>query len=44
MPGRREAFSPVKGGGGVPNSNTANGTQPVIWDCHGAANQLWTRR
>ncbi|RSM38659.1 alpha-galactosidase [Actinoplanes sp. ATCC 53533] len=26
----------------VPNSNTANGTQPVIWDCGGAANQRWT--
>ncbi|MDP9793052.1 alpha-galactosidase [Catenuloplanes nepalensis] len=26
----------------VPNGNTANGTQPVIWDCNGAANQNWT--
>ncbi|MCA2211429.1 ricin-type beta-trefoil lectin domain protein [Jidongwangia harbinensis] len=26
----------------VPNGNTANGTQPVIWDCSGAANQRWT--
>ncbi|GAA3351249.1 ricin-type beta-trefoil lectin domain protein [Amorphoplanes nipponensis] len=26
----------------VPNSNTTNGTQPVIWDCNGAANQKWT--
>jgi alpha-galactosidase len=26
----------------VPQSNTANGTQPVIWDCSGAANQRWT--
>ncbi|MCM4078027.1 ricin-type beta-trefoil lectin domain protein [Paractinoplanes hotanensis] len=26
----------------VPGSNTANGTQPVIWDCNGAANQRWT--
>jgi lysophospholipase L1-like esterase len=26
----------------VPGSNTANGTQPVIWDCGGAANQQWT--
>jgi len=26
----------------VPNSATANGTQPVIWDCNGAANQRWT--
>ncbi|MFI6780192.1 glycoside hydrolase family 27 protein [Micromonospora sp. NPDC050276] len=27
----------------VPNSSTTNGTQPVIWDCNGAANQRWTR-
>ena len=26
----------------VPNSNTANGTQPIIWDCNGATNQKWT--
>jgi len=26
----------------LPASNTANGTQPVIWDCHTAANQQWT--
>ncbi|NYH45985.1 alpha-galactosidase [Micromonospora jinlongensis] len=26
----------------VPQSNTTNGTQPVIWDCNGAANQNWT--
>ncbi|MEV4119795.1 ricin-type beta-trefoil lectin domain protein [Micromonospora sp. NPDC049645] len=26
----------------VPNSSTTNGTQPVIWDCNGAANQRWT--
>ena len=26
----------------LPNSATANGTQPVIWDCNGAANQRWT--
>ncbi|MDY7086685.1 MAG: ricin-type beta-trefoil lectin domain protein [Actinomycetota bacterium] len=26
----------------VPGSNTANGTQPIIWDCNGAANQRWT--
>ncbi|MET8324033.1 alpha-galactosidase [Micromonospora sp. NPDC005189] len=26
----------------VPASNTTNGTQPVIWDCNGAANQRWT--
>jgi alpha-galactosidase len=26
----------------VPNSATANGTQPVIWDCNGGANQRWT--
>ncbi|MFG1660037.1 glycoside hydrolase family 27 protein [Micromonospora chersina] len=25
----------------VPQSNTANGTQPVIWDCNGGANQRW---
>ncbi|MFG2059318.1 glycoside hydrolase family 27 protein [Micromonospora sp. NPDC048930] len=26
----------------VPQSNTANGTQPVIWDCNGGTNQRWT--
>jgi len=26
----------------VPNGATANGTQPVIWDCNGGANQRWT--
>ncbi|MGW4942052.1 ricin-type beta-trefoil lectin domain protein [Actinoplanes sp. NPDC004185] len=26
----------------VPNSSTANGTSPVIWDCNGGANQQWT--
>jgi len=26
----------------VPASNTTNGTQPIIWDCHAAANQQWT--
>ncbi|WP_305788081.1 glycoside hydrolase family 27 protein [Symbioplanes lichenis] len=26
----------------VPQSTTANGTQPVVWDCSGAANQQWT--
>jgi ricin-type beta-trefoil lectin protein len=26
----------------VPNGSTTNGVQPVIWDCSGAANQLWT--
>ncbi|MGI5175250.1 glycoside hydrolase family 27 protein [Dactylosporangium sp. CA-152071] len=26
----------------VPNSSTANGTQPVIWDCNGGTNQRWT--
>jgi lysophospholipase L1-like esterase len=26
----------------VPGSNTTNGTQPIIWDCGGAANQRWT--
>ncbi|WP_144127857.1 glycoside hydrolase family 27 protein [Catellatospora sichuanensis] len=25
----------------VPQSNTANGTQPVIWDCNGQNNQQW---
>ncbi|MCI4065557.1 ricin-type beta-trefoil lectin domain protein [Micromonospora sp. R77] len=25
-----------------PQSNTTNGTQPVIWDCNGGANQQWT--
>ncbi|MEJ2857139.1 MULTISPECIES: family 20 glycosylhydrolase [unclassified Saccharothrix] len=25
----------------VPGSNTANGTQPVLWDCHTGANQRW---
>ncbi|AGL16461.1 glycoside hydrolase family 27 protein [Actinoplanes sp. N902-109] len=26
-----------------PNSNTTNGTLPVIWDCNGGTNQQWTR-
>jgi alpha-galactosidase len=26
----------------VPNGTTTNGTQPVIWDCNGGANQRWT--
>ncbi|WP_262286400.1 ricin-type beta-trefoil lectin domain protein [Micromonospora sp. MA102] len=26
----------------VPQSSTANGTQPVIWDCNGGANQRWS--
>ena len=26
----------------VPDGTTANGTQPVIWDCNGGANQRWT--
>jgi len=26
----------------VPGGNTANGTQPVIWDCNGGPNQRWT--
>jgi alpha-galactosidase len=26
----------------LPNSATANGTQPVIWDCNGATNQQWS--
>ncbi|MEU8661715.1 ricin-type beta-trefoil lectin domain protein [Actinoplanes philippinensis] len=25
----------------VPGSNSANGTQPIVWDCSGAANQQW---
>ncbi|GIF74489.1 glycoside hydrolase family 27 protein [Asanoa siamensis] len=27
----------------VPQGNAANGTQPVVWDCNGGANQRWTR-
>ncbi|GLY99599.1 RICIN domain-containing protein [Actinoplanes sp. NBRC 103695] len=27
----------------VPDGATANGTQPVIWDCNGGANQRWSR-
>ena len=26
----------------LPDSATANGTQPVIWDCNGGGNQRWT--
>jgi lysophospholipase L1-like esterase len=26
----------------VPGGNSANGTQPIIWDCNGGANQKWT--
>jgi alpha-galactosidase len=26
----------------VPNGATANGTQPIIWDCNGGANQRWS--
>jgi lysophospholipase L1-like esterase len=26
----------------VPGGNTTNGTQPIIWDCNGGANQRWT--
>ncbi len=26
----------------VPGGNSANGTQPIIWDCHSASNQAWT--
>jgi alpha-galactosidase len=42
------ATSSIRGAGSnrcldVPNSTTTNGTQPVIWDCNGAANQQWTR-
>ncbi|GAA2378677.1 glycoside hydrolase family 27 protein [Dactylosporangium salmoneum] len=25
----------------VPNGSTANGTQPIIWDCNGGTNQRW---
>jgi lysophospholipase L1-like esterase len=25
----------------VPGGSSANGTQPIIWDCHGGANQQW---
>ena len=25
----------------VPNGSTANGTQPIIWDCSGGTNQRW---
>ncbi|MCC8250809.1 ricin-type beta-trefoil lectin domain protein, partial [Saccharothrix luteola] len=27
----------------APESSTTNGTRPVIWDCHGAANQQFTQ-
>ncbi|MET7422725.1 PHB depolymerase family esterase [Dactylosporangium sp. NPDC005555] len=27
----------------LPGSSATNGTQPQLWDCHGAANQQWTR-
>ena len=26
----------------MPSGTTTNGTQPIIWDCSGAANQRWT--
>jgi alpha-galactosidase len=26
----------------LPDGATANGTQPIIWDCNGGANQRWT--
>jgi hypothetical protein len=26
----------------VPGGSTANGVQPIIWDCHGGTNQQWT--
>ena len=26
----------------VPASNTTNGTQLILWDCHDVANQKWT--
>ncbi|QDY11650.1 alpha-galactosidase [Micromonospora sp. HM134] len=43
-PSTANALSSVSSGRclDVPQSNTANGTQPVIWDCNGAANQRWT--
>ncbi|WP_422755872.1 glycoside hydrolase family 27 protein [Micromonospora sp. WMMD708] len=43
-PSTTNALSSVSSGRclDVPQSNTANGTQPVIWDCNGAANQRWT--
>ncbi|WP_250004896.1 ricin-type beta-trefoil lectin domain protein [Actinoplanes sp. M2I2] len=45
-PGTPAAGALVGAGSGrcldVPGSNSANGTQPVIWDCTGAANQRWT--
>jgi hypothetical protein len=25
----------------VPNGSTTNGTQVIIWDCHGGTNQQW---
>ncbi|MEW2378114.1 hypothetical protein AB0883_18695 [Micromonospora sp. NPDC047812] len=28
---------------GVDDANTANGTRTLIWDCHGNANQRWSR-
>jgi hypothetical protein len=42
------ASGPVKGVGSgrcldVPNSSQTNGTQLIIWDCNGGANQRWTR-
>ena len=46
-PGSTPAGGALAGAGSgrcldVPGSNTANGTQPIIWDCSGAANQRWT--
>ena len=26
----------------IPGGTTTNGTQPIIWDCNGGANQRWT--
>src|SRR5688572_22676819 len=43
-PGQTAPISGVQSGRclSVPNSSTANGTQTQLWDCNGAAGQLWT--
>ncbi len=43
-PGQTAQISGVQSGRclSVPNSSTANGTQTQLWDCNGAAGQLWT--
>ncbi|WP_117207984.1 arabinofuranosidase catalytic domain-containing protein [Allorhizocola rhizosphaerae] len=43
-PGQTAQISGVASGRclSVPNSSIANGTQMQLWDCNGAANQLWT--